>query len=261
MGEIVTNPPSTPNTVSDSWQPLLDVNTMSYYGLNRVTLTNWDDTWTIPEVAQGSAIDIDGSIARWVADEAISGTPVVGDNYYLKFTVSGAVVTPVWTTTAPTWYADKAGWYNVSGERYSGHFVSILGIAVFKYCLDLSDPTGETWRSSAGGFRTEMIKTDSSGYTAQNAQHGISWTRFSGNLDASGVYSLTHGFAVDRLEDAVSIVAVLLKPDNTKSIPIPEAANLTLTATTISLNAGVTYANWAVRGLITFGDYMADNSG
>lgn len=120
MGEIVTNPPSTPNTVSDSWQTLLDVNTMSYYGLNRVTLTNWDSSSTIPKVAQGSAIDIDGSVARFTADEAIGGSPADGV-VYLKFAVSGAVVTPELTATAPTWYADKAGWYNVAGERYSGH--------------------------------------------------------------------------------------------------------------------------------------------
>jgi hypothetical protein len=137
MGEIVTNPPSTPNTVSDSWQPLLDVNTMSYYGLNRVTLTNWDSSTTIPEVAQGSAIDIDGSVARFTTDEAIGGSPADGV-VYLKFVVSGAVVTPELTATAPTWYADKAGWYNVSGERYSGHRLEKTGTS-YKYKSKILD--------------------------------------------------------------------------------------------------------------------------
>lgn len=138
MGAILTNPKDTPTSVVDDWQTLVARDAVSYYGKNKVSLTNWDSLTLAPEVAQGSVIDIDGSIATFIADESIGGSPSDGA-IWLKFVVSGSTVTAEWTGTAPTWYADKSGWYNASGERYSGHSCTLASSA---YSLKnvLTDP-------------------------------------------------------------------------------------------------------------------------
>ena len=128
MGEIVTNPDAQPINVSTAWTPLLDVNTMSYFGMNVVTLTEWNTGTVRPQIAQGSAIDIDGSVARFITPEAIGGTPIDG-TVYVKFIVAAAVVTAELTAEAPTWTNTLGGWYNGSGERYSGHLMTQNGAA------------------------------------------------------------------------------------------------------------------------------------
>lgn len=156
MGEIVTNPPSVPNTVSDSWQPLVDRDTMSYYGMNEVTLTSWDDSTTRPEIAQGSAIDIDGSVARFTADEAISGSPTSSTYNYVKLVVSGSVVTAEFTETVPSWDATKAGWYNGSGERYTGHVMYVVGTS-YTNKYSLPDRYSTDSIESGGGYLVHKV--------------------------------------------------------------------------------------------------------
>jgi len=119
MGSLLTNPSSVPVSVTADWQPLLARDSAGNFGLNMITLTNWDTSTTAPQVAAGSKIDIMGSIASFPADEAIGGSPADG-TVWLEFVVNGTAVTAQWTNTAPTWDAGKGQWA-AGGNVYSGH--------------------------------------------------------------------------------------------------------------------------------------------
>jgi len=108
MGNIIPNPPSIPGPETD-WEDLVDRDTASYYGLNEIVLTQWTEgNTTIPAIAEGSQIDIEGSIGRFTTEEAISGSTADG-TLYVKFVVVTGVVTPEFTTEEPTWHSTKGG--------------------------------------------------------------------------------------------------------------------------------------------------------
>jgi len=119
MGTLLQNPSNVPVSVSADWETLVNTNAAGNAGKNMISMTNWDGGTLAPSVAAGSIIEIGGSLA-YFETEQLPGGIATGVNY-LKFTVSGTTVTPVWTLTAPTWDAAKGGWYSGS-DRYSGHF-------------------------------------------------------------------------------------------------------------------------------------------
>lgn len=84
-----------------------------------LSLTEMDST-TIPKIAAGSIIDLNGQLIYFDADETISGTPVDGVTY-IKLIYSSGTVTAEWTSTAPEFDNSKNGWYGTStsyGHRY-----------------------------------------------------------------------------------------------------------------------------------------------
>lgn len=184
MGSIVTNPKDTPTSVVDDWQTLIARDAKGYAGANKVSLTNWDDSTTAPQIAQGSLIDIDGSMAQFAADEAIGGSPSDGE-IWLKFVVSGSTVTPEWTNTAPTWYADKAGWYNATGERYSGHYCQ-LASGLYSDKRRARDEEG-----GKGSTLENGVPVFPSGFVTDNVQ--IRVKKFTGSTDSNGNITITHG--------------------------------------------------------------------
>lgn len=124
MGTLLQNPSNVPVSVSADWETLVNTNAAGNAGKNMISMTNWDGGTLAPSVAAGSIIEIGGSLA-YFETEQLPGGIATGINY-LKFTVSGTTVTPVWTLTAPTWDAAKGGWYSGS-DRYSGHVVLVSG--------------------------------------------------------------------------------------------------------------------------------------
>lgn len=118
MGQLLPNPKNVPTSVSEDWETLLGTNAAGNAGKNMISMTNWDGGTLAPSVAAGSIIEIGGSLA-YFETEQLPGGIATGVNY-LKFTVSGTTVTPIWTLTAPTWDAAKGGWYSGS-DRYSGN--------------------------------------------------------------------------------------------------------------------------------------------
>jgi hypothetical protein len=120
MGQLIQNPSSVPVSVAADWETLLNVNSAGNVGFNAISLTNWDAGTLAPAIAAGSMIEINGSIAYFQNQEAISGGQA-GAVCYLWFTVTGTNVSASWDATVPAWNPAKNGWY--SGiSRSSGHY-------------------------------------------------------------------------------------------------------------------------------------------
>ena len=211
MGELLTPVPTTPNDVTDSWQPLVESNVMSSYGMNVVTLTEWSASTIIPSIAQGSAIDIDGSTARFVTTEAIGGAPANG-TVYVKFIVSGSTVTAELTATAPTWDNTKGGWYNGSGERYSGHMMVKNGTAYTLKALLPQNNSTQTVESGGGGLLTKLLAVTRDATTSQFFSHGIP----NGNDRIMGISS----FAYISLNNAWNDISALTQDTSHRQIYI-----------------------------------------
>ena len=177
MGVFLTNPKDVPISVTEDWQPLLNINAAGNVGFNAISLTNWNGSTLAPAIAAGSMIEIDGSIALFDVEQAITGI-ATGINY-LAFSVSGATVTPVWAQTAPAWNPAKNGWYSASGQRCSGHRVTLEssdyyyknkirdGYGGLTNIPDYADPAGRYaqyslpdngyWTPPAGGYMFQGI--------------------------------------------------------------------------------------------------------
>lgn len=173
MGSLLNNPSSVPVSVSADWQPLLARDSAGNFGLNMITLTNWDAGTAAPQIAGGSKIDIMGSIASFPADEAIGGAPADG-TVWLVFLVSGVSVTAQWTNTAPAWDSGKGQWSD--GTRvYSGHTCTKTG-AVYTLKHQTIKNGGEVYTTASGGspIITKVLETTFKSGTLPPYPHGIS---------------------------------------------------------------------------------------
>ena len=109
MTQVTTIATTDPN-VAD-WQALIDRGEKRDRGYESVTLTEYD-TITVPQIAAGSVLEVNGTMYYAATAQSISGSASAGLNY-IKFVAD----TPTWTTTAPTWSDAKQGWYEGS-DRY-----------------------------------------------------------------------------------------------------------------------------------------------
>ena len=116
---LITNPPTT-LAVSSDWTDLVTRSNgnMLGHGLSIpiFTLTNWDATTTIPEIAEGSIIEVGGSFYQADADTALTPEAgIIDGTVHIKLVPAGggASVVPTLTNDAiPAWSANKAGWYD-----------------------------------------------------------------------------------------------------------------------------------------------------
>jgi len=79
-------------------------------GMHAVSLTNYDNT-SLPAIAAGSVIEVDGALYKFASEEAIGGSPSDG-TVYIKIIPS--TITAEFTNTAPTWSDSKQGWYGTT---------------------------------------------------------------------------------------------------------------------------------------------------
>jgi hypothetical protein len=79
-------------------------------GFHAVSLTEWATT-TVPKIAAGSKVEVNGAIYKFDADETITGSPSDG-LVYIKLIPSGDSITAQFTNTAPAWDDEKQGWYS-----------------------------------------------------------------------------------------------------------------------------------------------------
>lgn len=124
---LITNPPTT-FAISSDWTTLVTRSNgnMLGHGLSIpiFTLTNWDSSTTIPEVAEGSIIEVGGSFYQADSDTAL--TPeggIIDGTVHIKLVPAGggASVVPTLTNDAiPAWSANKAGWYD-SDDKFLPH--------------------------------------------------------------------------------------------------------------------------------------------
>lgn len=131
--------PSTPNTVSDSWEPAVDQIDTTKKGFNAVNLSNWDATGVQPTVEAGSEIETAGGVARVGTAEMLLADPL-GVNPGIVYVVIdfSSSIQPEWyyTNTSPVWNPSLAGFYEAGSgtvtRRYTGHRMFWIGNNEFK---------------------------------------------------------------------------------------------------------------------------------
>jgi hypothetical protein len=157
--EIQDAPNTVPGAVAD-WENELNLRELSMKGYDGISLTNWAAANTDkPQIAAGSVIEIDGAIAKFTVDTALTDEGGLTDGWcYIKFVVSGSDVVPTLTNTFGTWDTAKQGFYT-SGARFSLHKMYRSG-AVTKIFTEkhiLYNDNGVTLNIST--FRTPTYQT------------------------------------------------------------------------------------------------------
>lgn len=90
-------------------------------GQGSISLTGMSTT-TVPKIAAGSWIEVNGTVFKFDADETLTGSPSDGI-VYIRIVPSTDTCTAEMTNTAPTWSDGKQGWYGTGGAanyRYIG---------------------------------------------------------------------------------------------------------------------------------------------
>jgi hypothetical protein len=97
---------------------LMQVLDATRLGFSAIELTEWTTT-TVPKIAAGSKVEVNGAMYKFDSDETITGSPSDG-LVYIKVVPSGDSITAEFTNTAPTWRNDLHGYYEsaVSVNRY-----------------------------------------------------------------------------------------------------------------------------------------------
>ena len=102
------------------WTSWISANEKVWKGYIDITVNNWDTTG-VPSIAAGGCMELGGSIFYFGDTEAITGTPSTANLNYIMVTASSSNVTASYTTTAPSWIANKGGWYDATeAKRYIG---------------------------------------------------------------------------------------------------------------------------------------------
>jgi hypothetical protein len=117
----------------------------AYKGQHTLTLTNYDNT-TVPAIAAGSVIEVNGTMYTAASEEAISTTDpvtsatVADGTVYVCIVPGTTAATAAFTATAPTWSDSKQGWYGTGGQanyRYA-EFVMLKATSSYSNKLTLS---------------------------------------------------------------------------------------------------------------------------
>lgn len=103
----------------------------TFKGYHQLTLTNYYNT-TVPAIAAGSAIEVNGALYKFDTEEAISTTDpvtsatVADGTVYIVIVPGATTATAAFTATAPTWSDSKQGWYGTGGQanyRYAEYAI------------------------------------------------------------------------------------------------------------------------------------------
>ena len=90
-------------------------------GYNAISPTNWDISSIKPQIAAGSAIEINGSTWEMTTDTDIDTSGASSGTIYLYF--DDGVPEFKFLDTAPTWSETLNGWY-LSDDRFTGHLMT-----------------------------------------------------------------------------------------------------------------------------------------
>jgi len=133
----------------------------SFKGKHLVSLTNYNNT-SLPAVAAGSVIEVNGALYKFTSEEVITGSPSDGTVYVY---IDPATITAVFTNTSPTWSDSKQGWYGTSGT-VNCRYIYILNKASAVY-------TGKNVINSRI-IKREFIASFGSGDANKTINHDIS---------------------------------------------------------------------------------------
>lgn len=176
--------------ILDNMQVTLDAQRRGY---NRLTLTEIDTT-TIPQIAAGSRIEVGGSLYQAASAESISGSATTGTNYI--YLVPGTnVVTPAWTTTAPTWSDAKQGWYGTGGSAGYRYIASCEydGASSYTFKKNITDNFNYEYCSAYGTSGTFTVVTSADivlDNTEYDTRSGFDTGTYSYTVQHDGTYTI-----------------------------------------------------------------------
>ena len=118
-GVIQTASSTTPGNAAN-WEAELNLTELSRRGYDGISLTEWAAADTDkPQIAAGGVIEINGALAKYAAQTALTDAVGLADGWcYIKHVVSGTDVVPTLTNTFGTWDTAKQGFYDGT-DRYS----------------------------------------------------------------------------------------------------------------------------------------------
>lgn len=109
---------SNANYLDNDWQSEIISKNLLKKGFYNISLTTSD----APEIASGSAVDVDGVLYLFESDESVVGTPSQGTNYITITDVASVGVLALTNDPLPDWDNYKLGYY--SGlTRYIAKFI------------------------------------------------------------------------------------------------------------------------------------------
>jgi len=192
---LIPNPPDVFVT-STNWATFLTRSNgnMLGHGLSIpiFTLTNWDASTTIPEITEGSIIEVGGSFYQADADTAL--TPeggIANGTVHIKLVPAGggASVVPTLTNDSiPAWDGNKAGWYD-SDDKFLP-FEMVKASAVYTLKGEYKDQQlSDTLFVSTAGVYSKGIKTDTTAFKTKVIEIG-SW-----DMDTVGSKNVAHGIS------------------------------------------------------------------
>jgi len=108
---------SFPAEGASDWTAHIDMFKDLILGYIQCSLTEWD-TGTVPQLAAGSKVELNGSYYYAGSNQSISGTP--SSDYINYIYLDATAYTLSWSTTPPTWSDAKQGWYNGNDRCLGG---------------------------------------------------------------------------------------------------------------------------------------------
>lgn len=129
MATLQTNPSDIPNDPVE-WTRELNISELGRVGYMNIHFTLWNESSTaVPNVIEGSVLEINNSMYLEASTVAINiASQTVDAINWVIYIVSGSTATATLTGTAPTiadYDVDKGGFYDGSGNRYTGHYMYV----------------------------------------------------------------------------------------------------------------------------------------
>ncbi|RKZ08419.1 hypothetical protein DRQ25_09110 [Candidatus Fermentibacteria bacterium] len=153
MAGSIIGAPNSPPTADADWDKVVNNYVVGGKGQNSISLTNWvSANTTLPAIAAGSSIEINGAFATFGTETAITGGSSGTIYLYIDVTTTPGTPLPKFTNSAPTWDDAKGGWYS-SNDRYTGHFMTWNGASAYteKGVFDAAEKTGLTIKKHIDG--------------------------------------------------------------------------------------------------------------
>lgn len=244
MATLQTKPDSVPDDAVE-WTRELNVSQIGRVGYLNMHFTNWDATsTTVPNVVEGSTVEISNSLYVETANVALNTTGQTANAInWVIYKVSGSVATAYLEPTAPTiadYDADKKGFYDSSGNRWTGHymFVSAAGTAYSnKGVLDY-----------AGGAMLRYRIDDDADDFVIDAKLDVKETlNVDGNTDLGGTCAVSGNTTVGGTLGVTSAISGASINTDNADLKMKVLSGTGTGSTTLNIAHGLTTAN--IRGI------------
>ena len=167
-----------PTNGDADWSGFVTIVERTYRGYMGVSISGIG-TASAPTVLNGSVIEIGGSVYQFATAEAFTGTVASGETAYMVAVPSGVTCTVEYAASAPTWSAEKNGWY-VESDRFFGQLLRDNdGTYVNKEFLSQKENRPPSWHKFADPTAGAYKASKTAGWTADDFTTGSLVVTFS----------------------------------------------------------------------------------